>query len=189
MAHADNSIIVGKLQGILGKELVFREWEGKTVVAKAPRKRKGGPTAKQTEILDRFQSASRYAQGIINGQNEGIKEAYTAVVRPRQNLYSRALEDFMSIPVVKTINTRRYKGVIGDKITIRAKDDFRVTSVLVEIYSANDVLLEQGNAVISMNSVDWDYTSTQTNTLLPGSKIKAIATDVPGNEGSLEVSL
>ena len=35
MAHANNSIITGKFKGSLGKQLVFREWEGKTVVAKS----------------------------------------------------------------------------------------------------------------------------------------------------------
>ena len=32
MAHSNNSIITGKLTGSIGKELVFREWEGKTIV-------------------------------------------------------------------------------------------------------------------------------------------------------------
>lgn len=38
MAHSDNSVITGKLSGSLGKELVFRDWDGKTVVAKSPKK-------------------------------------------------------------------------------------------------------------------------------------------------------
>lgn len=189
MAHANNSIIVGKLQGGLGKELVFRDWEGKTVVAKAPKKRKGGPTSAQAETIDRFQDASIYATGITKGDNEDLKEAYSAILKPRQNLYSRALEDFMKPPVVKTITTREYNGAAGSKLTIRAKDDFRVTKVFVEIYSAAGALLEQGSAVITPNIVDWNYTATQANPLLAGSKIKATATDVPGNEGMLEITL
>ena len=43
MAHADNSIITGKFKGSLGRELVFREWEGKTVVAKSPQPVRLGP--------------------------------------------------------------------------------------------------------------------------------------------------
>ena len=39
MANSNNSVITGKLRGALGKELVFRDWEGKTVVAKAPKRR------------------------------------------------------------------------------------------------------------------------------------------------------
>ena len=30
MAHANNCIIAGKFKGSSGKQLVFREWEGKT---------------------------------------------------------------------------------------------------------------------------------------------------------------
>ena len=40
-----------------------------------------------------------------------------------------------------------------------------------------------------MNGLDFIYTATQVNAQLAGSKIIAIATDVPGNEGILDVSL
>jgi hypothetical protein len=95
----------------------------------------------------------------------------------------------MSSPVVKGIDTRNYKGVIGDKIVTRAINDFRVTGVRVEIYAANGTLLEAGNAELNINGIDWTYTATQVNNPLVGSKIKAIATDVPGNEGMLDVTL
>ena len=45
MASSNNSIITGKLTGSIGKELVFRVWQGKTIVAKAPKKRSGEPSA------------------------------------------------------------------------------------------------------------------------------------------------
>jgi hypothetical protein len=191
MAHSNNSLTTGKLSGTLGKELVFREWEGKTVVAKAPGKRKGDPTAKQAETQQKFLIASRYARSVIKSQDKSMATAYAAVLKPRQNVYSRAVEDYMSPPVVDNINTRNYKGAVGDKIAVLAIDDFRVVSVRVEIYAASGVLLEAGNAEPSMDGfdVDWTYTATQANNLLAGSKIKAIATDVPRNEGMLEVSL
>lgn len=189
MAHSNNSLVTGKLSGTLGKELVFREWDGKTVVAKAPKRRKGKPTSQQAETQERFLLASRYARGIVKSPDKGMAEAYAAVLKPRQNVYSRALEDYISPPVVKSINTRNYKGAIGDKIAVRAIDDFRVVSVRVEIYAADGTLLEEGNAEQNANGLDWTYTATQANNLLAGSKIKAIATDVPGNEGILVVSL
>jgi hypothetical protein len=189
MAYSNNSLIAGKLKGTINKELVFREWDGKTVVAKAPKKRKGAPTAPQAETQERFQLATRYATAVIRNPDRSMAEAYATVLRPRQNVYSRALEDFMTAPVVKGINTRNYKGISGDKIVIRAKDDFRVVSVQVEVYAANGALLETGNAVEQNNGLDWTYTATQANSKVAGSKIIAIATDVPGNEGILEVSL
>ena len=95
----------------------------------------------------------------------------------------------MSPPVVSIIDTRNYSGASGGRITVRAVDDFRVTAVQVEIYAVNGTLLEKGNAEQQVNGIDWTYTATQVNNLLTGSKIKAIATDVPGNEGTLELTL
>lgn len=189
MAHANNSIITGKFKGSLGKQLVFREWEGKTVVAKSPKGRSGDPTSAQAEIQEKFLLASRYAKSVTKSADQSVAQAYASALRPRQNVYSRALEDFMSPPVVKLIDTHNYKGAIGDKIVTRAIDDFRVTGVRVEIYAANGTLLEAGNAEQNINGIDWTYTVTQANPALAGSKIKAIATDVPGNEGTLEVTL
>jgi hypothetical protein len=189
MAHSNNSLVTGKLSGTLGKELVFREWEGKTVVAKTPRKRKGGPTPPQAETQEKFLVASRYARAVIRNPDKGLAEAYATVLRPRQNVYSRALEDFLSPPVVKSIDARNYKGIVGDKIVVRAMDDFRVVSIRVEIVAANGTLLEEAKAVEDTNGLDWIYTATQVNSLLAGSKIRAIATDVPGNKGMLEATL
>jgi hypothetical protein len=186
MAHSNNSLITGKLSGSLGKELVFREWEGKTVVAKAPGRRKGGPTPPQAETQENFLLGSRYARAVIRNPDRSMADAYAAVLKPRQNVYSRALEDFLSPPVVKKINALNYKGTAGDKIAVRAMDDFRVVAVRVEIYAADGTLLETGNAEQNANDIDWTYTATQVNTQLAGSKIKAIATDIPGNEGMLE---
>ena len=58
MAHANNSLITGKFRGSLGKELVFREWEGKTIVSKSPESRSGDPTVAQAETLEKFLLAS-----------------------------------------------------------------------------------------------------------------------------------
>ena len=95
----------------------------------------------------------------------------------------------MSPPVVKYHQQSAYSGVVGSTISIRAIDDFRVTGVRVQIFTAGGALLEQGNAVQQNNGIDWTYTATQANSPLTGSKISAIASDVPGNEGTLQVTL
>ena len=189
MAHSKNSVITGKLSGILGKELVFRDWEGKTVVAKAPKARTTAATTAQAKTQEQFLLASRYGKAVITGTDQGIRDAYHAALKPRQNLYARAVEDFMSPPVVKSIDTSKYTGAVGNTITIRAVDDFRVTGVQVEIYAASGALLEKGNAVQQTNGIDWNYTATLANSPLTGSRINSIATDVPGNQGTLQVTL
>jgi len=95
---------------------------------------------------------------------------------------------YISPPVVKSIITRNYIGTVGDKIAVRAIDDFRVVSVRIEIYAANGKL-EEGDAEQNANGLDWNYTASQANAVLAGTRIKGIATDVPGNDGILVVSL
>ena len=189
MAHLNDGVIAGKLRGILGKEIVFRYWEGMTIVAKAPKTRLGDPSPAHKLTQERFLLASRYAKGVMDGKDQGIRDAYSASLKPRQNLYTRALQDFMSLPVVESFDTGQYTGASGSSIMIRAVDDFRVTGVQVEIYAASGTLLEKGNAVQQVNGIDWTYTATQANSPLAGSKIKAIATDVPGNQGTLELRM
>jgi hypothetical protein len=189
MANSNNSVITGKLRGSLGKELVFRDWEGKTVVAKAPKTRTGPSTSAQLKIQANFLLAAKYAKSVMEGTDQGIKDAYNAARKPRQNLFSRAVADFMSPPVVKSIDTSAYTGLVGNTITVRAVDDFRVTGVQVQIYAASGTLLEKGSAVQQANGLDWTYTATLANATLTGSKINAIATDVPGNTGTLAVTL
>jgi hypothetical protein len=189
MAHAHNNIITGKLQGSLGKQLVFRDWEGKTIVAKSPKARRGSPSTAQAQIREKFLLASRYARFITKSADQSLAQGYASAVRPRQNVYSRALEDFLSSPVVTLIDTAQYQGGVGDRIVIRAHDDFRVTKLTVTIYAANGAVLETGRAGQNNNGLDWTYTALQANSLLAGSKIKAVATDVPGNEAVLELTL
>jgi hypothetical protein len=189
MAYSDNSTLLRKLRGMLNKELVFRDWAGKTVVSRAPGRRKKKSTPDQSETRLNFKFASRYANAITKSADRSLADAYALLLKPRQNVYSRALEDFMKIPDIKFIHTDLYFGAVGDKITVRAVDDFRVLGVIVEITSVDGTLLESGHAVQNVNGIDWTYIVTKFNTPFEGTKIKAIATDVPGNEGILEVKI
>jgi hypothetical protein len=52
---------------------------------------------------------------------------------------------------------------------------------LVSIYDIDGSLIEEGDALQQDNELDWLYTSARENTALTGSKIKAVARDLPGN--------
>ena len=56
----------------------------------------------------------------------------------------------------------------------------------MEIYDASGALHESGEALQNLNGLDWTYTVRLGLSIPTGVRIKAIATDVPGNEGSLE---
>ena len=96
------------------------------------------------------------------------------------------MADALNAPVVESIQAENYHGQLGDKIIIRAKDDFKVTAVVVSIFNQAGELIEEGNAVIQNDEeMKWLYKVQQENPGLSGSKIVAVATDLPGNKGSL----
>lgn len=180
-----NKNLAGRFRGSLGKEIVFREWDGKTIVSKSPKHKMRIRSAAEAATQERFRLASGYAKGVMTNPDQSLAEAYALALKPRQNVYSRALADCLSPPVVRSIDVHNYQGEAGDKIAIRAVDDFRVTKVIVEIYAADGALLESGEAVQELNCLDWGYTATTANNTLMGTTIKAVAFDIPNNTGML----
>jgi hypothetical protein len=100
-----------------------------------------------------------------------------------------AIMDALQAPEVESILAAGYHGRVGDEIIVRATDDFKVASVIVSIHDLTGVLVEQGNATMKENNADWLYKTVQLNSAFAGSKITAIATDLPGNSASLSISL
>src|SRR5690349_1525301 len=137
MAYTDNKSLAGRLRGSLGKELVFRVWDGKTIVSRAPKRSTKASTQAQSATRERFAAATRYARFVLDNADQSLAQAYAAARKPRQTTYSRATGDFMSPPVVESIDTNKYCDTPGDSLMIRATDDFRVTGVYVEIYTVD----------------------------------------------------
>ncbi|GAO45185.1 hypothetical protein [Flavihumibacter petaseus] len=180
-------LLASMLRGMIGHELVFREWEGKMIVQKAPGKRTTRPTRAMAVQNDKFRHGMAY--GVRMNQDADMKEAYYRKRAPRQNVCSRALQDFLTAPEVTEINVQGYSGQPGDTIEIRAHDDFHVAYVQVDIWSAGGVLVERGDAVVQPNGLVWTYTAKETHRSLAGTKVTAYAMDIPNNEGTLSVTI
>jgi hypothetical protein len=76
MAHANDSIITGKFKGSLGKQLVCRQWEGKTIVAKSPKARVGDPTTPQEEIQKKFLAGSSARANFQSSIKTGVQTRF-----------------------------------------------------------------------------------------------------------------
>jgi hypothetical protein len=58
------------------------------------------------------------------------------------------------------------------------------------VYNQAGVLIEEGNAILQDNEEkNWLYIVKRENTEYTGSKIKAVAADLPGNMASLSIEL
>lgn len=179
MAESKNNVLTKGLTGLVGDMIVFRNRGGKTFVSAKPKERSGELSENQKQHQGRFQEAILYGKTAIADPSQ--KAAYEDVTTGGQTAFNVAVADFFHAPEIKDVDVSGYTGKSGDKIIIRATDDFKVSSVMVAIYNADGTEVEHGLAIQSPNGVDWIYTTTQANASLAGDRIVIQATDIPGN--------
>ncbi|WP_177764707.1 hypothetical protein [Flavobacterium sp. I3-2] len=179
MAESKNNIVTHGLSGKVGDILVFSQRNGKTIVSKAPKERKGEASEKQKEQITKFQQAVIYAKTAL--QDQTTKALYTAVAKPEKGIsaYNVAVADLLNAPKIEEIDLSNYNGNINDTIVVTAIDDFQVAVVKVIINNADGSLVEQGNATLQRTK--WVYIATANNSDLTGDKITIQATDIPDN--------
>jgi hypothetical protein len=188
MARMDNNLLVKGARGNVGKQYVYKKRGNETHIARMPVVKKTEPTEGQAKVRDKFASASLYAQGAMSSPD--LKKEYQKKATDGKTAFNMAFRDFLKAPVVKAIDTGKYDGTPASTIVVSARDDFRVVEVTVSIRKADGTLVEEGNAML--NPIDrnkWTYAAMQSNPSLPGSIITATALDLPGNKGTLEVTI
>jgi hypothetical protein len=184
-----NTLIKGASGNWQG-ELVYKQRGGKTFIAGMPTVDPNRElTEKQEEVIDKFASASAYAAEVI--LDPELKKFYESKVSESNTAFNVAFRDFSKPPKVSKIVSDKYTGLPGSEIAVAAtKVGSKVTDVTVRIFSPAGALIEEGKAVLIARRLRrWYYTATQNNPVLPGTKITAIATDLPGNETLMEVIL
>jgi hypothetical protein len=186
MAKGKNILLHG-FSGKIGDLLVIRQVGDKTILSKAPDKRDKEPTEAQKAQRKKFQEATIYAKATL--KNEALKEEYQAKAKGQRSAYHIAVADFLKAPDIDEIDMNNYTGQTGDTIRIRAIDDFKVEQVQVSIMNADGTLVEEGDAILAENELDWIYTATADNTDLEGDKIIVRVSDKPGNISSVEEQL
>ena len=179
-----NNPIFKGCSGRLG-DMVFRTVHGQTHICKRPAMR-SRTTEKQTAVISKFRQATQYAKQQVG--DPALKELYEHGITDRKlSAYQMAVSDYLNAPKVHSIDTQRYQGKIDDKILVAATDDFMVVGVKIIIVGSDGLVIEEGEAGPSLHRADhWSYKATVVNPSLPGTRIRAVAYDRPGNATSLE---
>ncbi|CAN5470342.1 hypothetical protein BH09BAC3_BH09BAC3_34050 [soil metagenome] len=188
MAVIKKNPLVKGATGMIGNTYYLRESFGEQQIVNRPRKRKSS-TENELRNQYRFKMAGLYAKKQI--KNPEIEKEYAKGVNPRsRSSYHVALNDFLHAPTVDYINVKLYTGAVGDTITIKAQDDFKVVRVSIEIYDTKGELLEHGDAVRYIyKPFIWKYKASMINRKLRGTVVQVVAFDRPGNRGTHEVVL
>jgi hypothetical protein len=187
MPESRNNFVVHGLSGTFAGIGTFYIRGGKTFLRKIRAKPSVPDSKEQVAVKKRFADCIQYAKAAI--KDPAIKAAYAAVAKPGRTAFNRAVSDASRPPKIGKIDTDNYHGQPGDYLTVEATDDFKVISVQICIQNANGDLIEQGDAIIPINMVDWLFVVTVANETFVGSKITATATDLPGNKTTLTVTI
>jgi hypothetical protein len=188
MGESKNNLATEGLSGQVGN-LVFRrrKADGKVFVSHQRSASEGEPTDAQKAVHTKFQEAILYGKTAIADPN--TKAQYEQKKSAGQSAFNVAVADYFNAPDIHEIDVSAYTGQIASTIRVRVTDDFTVKSVLVHIANADGSLVEEGNAVLQPNGVDWLYTATQTNESLVGDRITVKAFDIPHNAAVQEKTL
>ncbi|RKD12390.1 hypothetical protein BCY91_12125 [Pelobium manganitolerans] len=187
MSQSKNNVVTHGLSGMVGGMLVFKQVNGKTVVAQRPRKSNAVPNAGQLKRQQKFKEAAIYAKSAV--QNPLYKTLYQSLAGNGKTAYNIAFADYFKPPVLSKANTSAYTGLAGQTLTVQALDDVKVEAVSIEIKQVDGTILESGAAALLPNGLDWQYQTTAVNATIAGTIITFIATDIPGNSSTLEVEL
>jgi len=189
MAKSNDNIFLTNVSGTIGKQMTVMQRGGQTIVMKA--KNKKGKNYKfsqaQLEVQEKFAGANEYANSVK--ADPDMVAAYMAVAKPGQNAHNLAIRDFYNAPEIHYVKADGYQGKAGQQIVVRATDDFRVYRVVVTIVNATGELVEEGNALMGRNGMDWYYTVKEENAEVKGCVVKAMAEDLPGNRTFAEVGV
>jgi len=130
-------------------------------------------------VHEKFQQATIYGKSVLT--NAATKAAYEVKAEPGQSAYNVAVADFFHAPDIEEVDTTTYTGLVGSTIRVRATDDFKVAKVHVVIANTDGTLVEEADAVLQTNGIDWLFTAKKANASLAGDKITVTAYDNPHN--------
>ena len=174
---------IRSIQGTIDNWVYRRSSDG-MLIAKRPTVT-AAPTAAQLAVREMFRVAAAYARSV---QLDAIQRPrYEAAARAKgMRPFAFAVADFLNEPQILFIDTSAYHGAVGERIKIRARDDFEVMGVTVVIRDGEGAVVQQGAAVFTDGV--WDYASTVG--IAPGEEltIEANAVDRPGHTGTMSIS-
>lgn len=187
MAEVKNNIVIQGISGKLGDMIVFRQVNGRTIIATKPR-----PSEKRSE--KQIANQARFQKAVIYGKssaaNPELKQVYRKGMNEKYSSpYMVAVADFLNAPNIHEVNLSMYHGNVGDTISIQVTDDFSVARVEVDIHNPDGSLVEAGSALQAIAGLEWVFTATVKNESLEGDRITITAFDLPGNQDVEEETL
>jgi hypothetical protein len=166
MAISKDNVITRGATGTFGRQIVFRQRNGKTVMCNRP---KPYPPKTPTQLAnqERFKRANDFAKQIIK---DPVKKAfYKSIAKPGQTAFNAAFQDAYHKPEVEV-------SVQEQTIAIKTKGKHRVERVKVAIQDASGTEKRTGFAILKVDIWEFNLENIQ-----EGESIRLWVYDVAGN--------
>ena len=172
---------VQSASGSMG-DMVFYELNG---IPTARRKgvRTKPPTPGQLAHRERVKAAAAWSRTTMADPRQ--RADYASRCQGHQTPYNLGLRDFLTPPVVESMDLSKYLGRAGDVLNFKVWDDFEVKSVSVVIRDADNKVVEQGVAARGSEVNDWQYVAKIDLAQGTSVQVEVTAEDRPGNKAEL----
>jgi hypothetical protein len=174
MGKIVNNSITSSFSGKFGDDLIFRQIGNRAFFAKKGISTKP-PTQAQSHSRQFFAEAQNYATHVLEDPESSEWYSIMAKLNDLRSAQLAAVKDYMSKPEIETINTKNYRGNIGDVIYIKPKMLLKIAKIEITIHAPDGSIVESGLAV--KTEFSWKYRATVVNALAEGSRIAFVAYD------------
>ena len=189
MAKYIRNAITSSISGAFGREFVFRQVNGKTILTPLPQ-RKAAWSEKQIARRQKFSNASLYAKAAV--ANPGMKEEYTAIAKIknfRGGAMVAAMTDFLTSTQLSVAYAHQFDQNIGFPVTIVLKDNFKGKEMTVSISNKDGTITESGKASFTFGDTAWSYVTTMPYESIEGLKVVVTVKDRVGRVSRFEKGL
>jgi hypothetical protein len=143
-------------RGLVGDNMVFKSWNGKTYLfSKAQPAKK--QSQKQKENRSRFKEATLFAKSMMSDPQKKAEYKRIAKRLKLPNAYTAAITEYMRRPEIKHIDIAR--NISGGRQEVKAdvrKKDFDIESVEISIFEKGEKLVEHGK-MTKGGIISWKY--------------------------------
>jgi hypothetical protein len=110
MAHSTHPLMK-LISGMLGKEVIFKNYYEKTVVSKKPDMSKRVLTEKQIDWNWRMKYANAYAKDIYKNKDERMKQRVRLSLPPHKSLFHALVKEHLDMHKDKPLNDLMYSSL------------------------------------------------------------------------------
>ena len=145
-------------------------------------KKANPPSKAQLAVQARVAKAARRVKKKL--EDPALREFYEMIARETDSLaHLVAVRDWMVQPTFESLDLSGYKGNVGDQISVEAKDDIGLASVIFTLTAVDGTRIEQGPAIEDgVRTGDWIYTATVPVPLGTDIFVEARGVDHAGNK-------